>query len=131
MNATAGFILGLVGGLLDFISGTNIFIGSMPGGSIMASPMGVPNIVWVDGLYILGGAVLVTAFLSVSSYAASMMVSRALMVTYGIVMLIVGWAMAAGTSLMTTPVYGYGMIVLGVLMVANGALMRRPMMARM
>jgi hypothetical protein len=124
MNSTAGFILGLVGGALDFISGTSIFMGSMPGGSVMASPMGVPNIVWVDGLYILGGAVLVTTFLSVSSVMMSMKLSRALMVTYGVVMLIVGWAMSSGTALMMTPVFGYAMVVVGVLMIANGSLMK-------
>lgn len=124
MNSNVGFILGLAGGALDFISGTSIFAGSMPGGSVMASPMGLPNIVWVDGLYILGGAVLVTAFLSMSTFAVSMTLSRALMVTYGVVMLIVGWAMSSGTALMMTPVFGYAMVVVGVLMVANGALMR-------
>lgn len=128
MNSTTGLILGLVGGALDFMSGTSIFIGSMPGGSVMASPMGLPNIVWVDGLYLLGGAVLVTTFLSVSYLAKSMRLSGGLMVIYGVVMLLVGWAMSTGTSLMMTPIFGYAMVVVGVLMLANGSLMIRARM---
>ena len=89
----------------------------------MASPLGVPNIVWVDGLYLLGGAVLVTAFLSASPSARSMSTSRALMMAYGVAMLAIGSAMSFGT-MMTTPVYGYAMLVVGVLMIANGSLMR-------
>lgn len=129
VNSAVGFILGLVGGALDFFSATSILIGSMPGGSVMVPPMGVPNIAWVDGLYLLGGAVLVTTFLSAGSFVRSTSLSRSLMVAYGVIMLVVGWAMSTGTfSIMMTPVYGYAMVVVGLLMIANGSLMSRTRM---
>lgn len=121
MTSTPGFILSLVGGLLDFASGAMVLAEGMH--PEMGALAGAYTPLLGILLLVLGAAVVVTGVASIMMIGMMRMrLFRALMMAYGIVMLPVGWAMLNGTMYF----YGYGMLAVGALMVVNGLTMRRP-----
>jgi|SRR5208283_4557447 len=130
MASTSGFMIGVVGGLLDFASATSLLANraTLEPGMASNAPSGL---VWIVGLYVLGTIVIISAVFSVMSLGFRFpKLFSALMMAYGAVMLASGWVMTTGNMLGTTELllYGYGMMVLGALMLVNGAaMMRSPM----
>jgi hypothetical protein len=122
MASAAGFILSMLGGLLDFASGSLLLINRMGG------YLGLSSVGWGLGLFVLGGMVVLTGVESVTMAGMRFKnIISALMIVYGLAMLFVGWAMSSGTSLLMggASLNGYAMVAVGVLMIANGALMTR------
>jgi uncharacterized membrane protein HdeD (DUF308 family) len=130
MVSTSGFMIGVVGGLLDFASATNLLISraTQEPGMVNSTPS---NLAWIVGLYVLGAAVIISAVLSVMSPGFRFpRLFSALMMAYGAMMIASGWVMTTGNMLGTTDLllYGYGMVVVGALMFVNGVTMvRSPM----
>ncbi len=130
MASTSGFIIGVVGGLLDFASATSLLINraTQESGMVSSTPSGPA---WIVGLYVWGAVVIISAVFSVMSLGFRFpRLFSALMMAYGAVMLASGWVMTTGNMLGTTELllYGYGMIVVGAWMFVNGAaMMRSPM----
>lgn len=126
MVSTGGFILGLVGGLLDFASASMLLLGQAAGADMMT---GTPSSDYLLAgvLVFLGVLVVATTLFSVSVVDNRMArASPILMMAYGIVMVGIGTAMSggyAGTGM--SLIYSYGMVLVGVLMVANGIAMVR------
>jgi len=126
MVSTSGFMIGVIGGILDFASATSLLLG----GSGQENPMAraiTPNPAWVLGLYILGTLVIISTVLSVMSMGFRFSRPFAiLMIVYGIVMIGSGWLMITGKMQGTELLlYGYGMVILGGLMIVNGSSMAR------
>lgn len=132
--AVSGFVLGILGSVLDFTSGylilSNVMITTNEMGMMITS-YSSSNLAWSIGLFALGALLLLTSLASISSIGRTRMnLFGMLMLVYGIVMLLVGAAMFTRVAPMMT---GYlassvGMFVVGVLMVVNGSLMNRRMM---
>jgi hypothetical protein len=126
-SSARGLVVGLVGGVLDFASGTALFLGGAQ--EVMMGNTGVTrqNELLALGLFLLGAVVITTAVVSVMSLGKRHpKLLSGLMVVYGIVMLLVGGSMAGGLfSVMSTPLYGYAMIIVGILMTVNGSSMSR------
>jgi hypothetical protein len=127
LSSWFGFILGLVGGLLDFVSGTGLLQNGMQQ-TMMESATDAQNQGVGLGLYVLGAIVIASAVALVTSVGRghSKLLSG-LMVVNGVVMLLVGGWMAGDLPRMMTsaPTYGYAMVVVGALMIANGSMMSR------
>jgi hypothetical protein len=122
-----GFILGLIGGLLDFASASQLLLqqGSSTGMMNETSTSVYP---WVALLLLLGTAVVVTAVLSVLSVGfRHARLFSVLMMVYGVVMVVVGLIMSAGVLMVGdfSSVYSLGMLVVGAAMLVNGVLMSR------
>lgn len=128
MTSTSGFILGLIGGVLDFASASLLLLG---GSGSMMQEGPVPDYVWAAILVVVGTAVIVTSILSVGTIGVRFLrVFSLLMVVYGLIMVAIGGAMSAGYISMTgfSVVYSLGMLLVGAGMVANGITMvRNPM----
>ncbi|MFQ6011982.1 MAG: hypothetical protein ACE5KG_07400 [Nitrososphaerales archaeon] len=126
--AVIGFILSLVGAILDFSSGTLIFQGpsSMSmGGEMSMQPMISAGVAWPILLYSLGAILLATGLLGLTKIGKERMrLFGGLMVLYGIVMLVIGGAMIAGVTLMMSGIIsGVAMLFIGAAMIGNGSLM--------
>ena len=125
MVSSSSFMLGIIGGLLDFASATTIAINQ---GGMMNSFL-FSGYVWAVILLALGGLVVVVAVFSVMSTGMRHLRGFALlMVTLGIVMVIIGAIMSTGSIVGSSVIYSYGMAIVGILMAANGAsMLRSPM----
>lgn len=124
MVSTSAFMLGLIGGLLDFASATSLLLN---GSTQSGMGIGMSSVTVALALYLLGILVITTTLLSATF--AGMKHSRllsVLMMVYGVAMVVTGWIMASEmVSTAITSLYIYGMIAVGVVMVVNGALMTR------
>jgi hypothetical protein len=124
--SSSGFMLGIVGGLLDFGSATTTAIGQ---GGVVVGGYSMSGSGWAAVLAGLGVLVVAASVLSVTSTGVRhLRAFSVLMVVLGLVMAIVGSFMSGGAMMGASLVYGYGMIIVGILMVINGAMMlRNPM----
>lgn len=136
-TTTTGFLLGLVGSILDLTSGYRILSQAMIRTNemgMMSSTYSLSNLVWSISLFVLGAFLLITSLASISQAGlARMHLFGALMIAYGIVMLFVGSAMFVRVAPMMNGylVSGMGMFLVGALMIVNGALMNRRVMQSM
>lgn len=127
MASTNGFILGLVGGLLDFASASFLLIGQN-GSTGMMNEGPIPSYLWAALLVLLGSVVILTSVLSVVSIGIRFArVFALLMIAYGVIMMIVGAGMTTGYIMSgdVATIYSYGMIIVGGAMVVNGIMMSR------
>lgn len=125
MVSSGGFILGLIGGVLDFASASMLLIGRATGSGMMGESSSSAYI-WAAVLIVLGAVVMVTTLLSVATMSTRMgRAAPLLMTTYGVIMTGIGTAMAGGYVVNEgmSLLYSYGMVLVGVLMVANGIIM--------
>jgi hypothetical protein len=116
MASTNGFVLGLIGGLLDFASASLILVG--PGG----------NYGWAALLIVLGAAVVATSVLSVGTLGFKFArIFSYLMVAFGIIMLLIGWAISTGyiSSQGVSIIYSAGLVIIGAAMAVNGVMTTR------
>jgi peptidoglycan/LPS O-acetylase OafA/YrhL len=122
--STSGFMLGVLGGLLDFASATSIAINQ--GGSGMMSGYLLAPDAWALLLVALGILVVVAAVLSVTSTGVMHLKGfSVLMVLLGIVMALIGTLMSGGSIQGASTIYSYAMVIVGALMAINGAMMIR------
>ncbi len=133
MNSLArnGLILGLVGALVDFVSGYFFLSQSM----VVTNDMGmvVSNynqyaVEWSAVLFAIGALLVITSLFGLSSIGmGKMKVLGGLMILYGIIMFFIGLVMYSGmTPMMDGSLYSsIAMFVVGVLMILNGALMSK------
>jgi hypothetical protein len=130
ISSTSGFLIGLVGGVLDLASGAGLLLGGMQQASMGSNDIARQNELLALGLFWLGVIVMITAVVSILSVGRGRRkLFSGLMIAYGVVMLLVGGSMAGGlVMMMSTPFYGYAMIIVGVLMIANGSIMSRAQM---
>jgi hypothetical protein len=120
--SSSSFMLGILGGLLDFASATTIAINQ---GGTMNSFL-FSGYVWAAILLALGVLVVVVAVFSVMSTGMRHLRGFALlMVTLGIVMGIIGGIMSTGSIVGSSVIYSYGMVIVGIIMAANGVSMLR------
>jgi len=124
MPSTTGFMLGVIGGILDFASATSLLL-TPPAQSMIGTGQGYAEV--AVGLYLLGVLVIVSTLLSAMMAGMERpRVFSVLMTVYGIIMAAVGWIMLSVTaSEVASSIYSYGMVVVGALMVANGILVLR------
>jgi hypothetical protein len=125
MVSSSGFMLGVIGGLLDFASATSLLVDRAAQSGM--GGIGSSYIAVALGLYVLGALVIVTSLFS------SMLVGMShpslfsiLMIAYGVAMVAAGWIIS--TDIISTAIsslYSLGMIALGVLMVVNAFLALR------
>ena len=125
--STSGFMLGVLGGLLDFASATSITIDQ--GGSGMMNGYLLSPDAWAVLLVALGILVVAVAVLSVTSTGVMHLKGfSVLMVLLGILMALIGTLMSGGSIQGASTIYSYAMVVVGALMAINGAMMfRTPM----
>ncbi len=128
--AVVGFVLALVGAILDFSAGTLIVrsSSSMSMGGEMGMPLTVAGTVaWPIFLYSLGVILVATGLLGITKIGMSRMrLFGALMILYGIVMLVIGGSMIIGVTLMMSGmISGIAMLFIGSAMIGNGALMAK------
>jgi hypothetical protein len=122
-------VLGLVGAVIDFIAGISFISQSMVTSNdmgVMVTQYNQNAIDWAIGLFILGGFLLVTSLLSVSSFGMMRMnIFGPMMIIYGIVMIGIGVVMLSGmTPMMNGSLYSsLAMFVVGIAMLLNGLLM--------
>ncbi len=122
--STSGFMLGIIGGLLDFASATSVVINR--GANGMTSGFGVSGYAWAAILGTLGVLVTVVAVLSVTSTGVRYLRGfSVLMVVLGLVMAITGSLMSSESFAGSSTIYSYGMVIVGILMAINGATMLR------
>jgi hypothetical protein len=130
----SGFVLGVAGAVLDFYSGSTFLSLSMSTTTMMGVTTTHYNTIAQDwGIFLLGlgGVLAITAVLNATSLGMKQMkLFGGLMMSYGVVMLVVGALMYSGvTPVMaqqfTTLISGFGMFGMGVLMVVNGVFMAR------
>jgi len=127
-----GILLAIGGALLDFYSGYQILAQS----AMTTNDMGTmvtqctPSaLAWGAGIIALGGVLLISALaMGISFRIRRMKASGALMILFGVVMLLIGVSMYWGITPMMqgTALSAPGMLVVGALMIFNGASMRRP-----
>ena len=123
--STSGFMLGIIGGLLDFASATTVVInqGSQRDDERISSCPGTRGPQSSSDLGIL---VVVVAVLSVTSTGVRHLRGfSVLMVVLGLVMAIMGSLMSSESFAGSSTIYSYGMVIVGVLMAINGAMMLR------
>jgi hypothetical protein len=130
----SGFVLGIAGAVLDFYSGSTFLSLSMSTTTMMGVTTTHYNTVAQDwGIFLLGlgGVLAITSTLNLTTFGMKQMrLFGALMMGYGVVMLVVGVLMYSGvTPVMaqqfTTLISGLGMFGVGALMVVNGVFMAR------
>ena len=124
MSSTNGFILGLIGGLLDFASASLLVLS--PGDSMGSA--GMSSDLVAAFLVLLGVAVVATSALSVQSVGMRFAkVFSLLMILYGVAMVAIGVSMTTGyvQSAGLSIIYSYGMVLVGGAMVVNGVMMAR------
>jgi len=124
-------MIGVIGGILDFASATNLLIGGAAPENTMGTGAGV-DLAWVVALFLLGFLVITSSILSVMSVGFRYpKLFAALMILYGAAMMISGWLMVSGGMQGTAELslYGYGMLVIGALMMINGGAMIRGSMS--
>jgi hypothetical protein len=122
--SSSSFMLGIIGGLLDFASATTIVINQ--GGSGMMMSYLFSGYAWAAILLALGVLVVVVAALSVMSTGMQHLRGFSLlMVALGIVMAVIGSIMSTGSIVGSSVIYSYGMVIVGILMAINGATMLR------
>ncbi|MEK0326072.1 MAG: hypothetical protein QQN63_10250 [Nitrosopumilus sp.] len=126
--AVIGFVLSLVGAILDFSAGTLIVRG--PSSMSMGGEMGMQTMVnasvfWPILLYSLGVILIVTGLLGITKIAIGRMgLFGGLMILYGIMMLAIGGSMIVGVTLMMSGmISGTAMLFIGAAMIGNGTLM--------
>ncbi|MDG6926456.1 MAG: hypothetical protein JRN09_07860 [Nitrososphaerota archaeon] len=125
MASTNGFILGLIGGLLDFASASQLLLQQASSAGMMNE---APAYAWAGLLLVLGTAVVATALLSVISIGFRFArLFSILMMVYGVVMVVVGLVMSSGAVMTTefSSVYSLGMVVVGAGMTVSGLMMSR------
>jgi hypothetical protein len=128
----SGLVLGIIGAILDFYSGSAFLSMSMS----TTTMMGVTTThyngsaqYWGIFLLFLGIALLLTAGISITSYGLRQMaLFGMLMMGFGVVMFAVGALMYSGITPMmpqqsTTLVSSLGMFGVGALMLVNGSFM--------
>jgi hypothetical protein len=121
--STSSFMLGIIGGLLDFASATTIVINQ---GGMMMNSFLFSGYVWAAILLALGVLVVVVAVFSVMSTGMRYLRGFALlMVTLGLVMAIIGSVMSTESIVGSSLIYSYGMVIVGILMAINGVTMLR------
>jgi hypothetical protein len=121
--SSSSFMLGIIGGLLDFASATTIVINQ--GSGMMASFL-FSGYVWAAILLVLGVVVVVVAALSVMVIGMRYLRGFSLlMVALGIIMLVIGSIMSTGSIVGSSVIYSYGMAIVGILMAINGVTMLR------
>jgi hypothetical protein len=122
-----------VGASLDFYSGYQLIMGSAQN-STLASGTGsqaiqpvASGLLWGGGVAALGALVAASSVASVlASGAVHMRVFGALMVVYGLFMVLVGFTMGGLASAMgPESMSGFGMLLVGGLMAINGFMMLR------
>jgi hypothetical protein len=125
MVSSSAFMLGVIGGLLDFASATSLLVDRATQSGMMG--IGASYVAAALGLYVLGVLVIVT-----SLFSAMLVGMRhpslfsVLMIVYGVAMVAAGWIMSTDMiSTATSSLYSLGMIALGALMVVNALLMSR------
>lgn len=128
-----GFVLGLVGASLDLYSGYQLM--SEPAQNFMSIPnAGMLTVQYIGsgfplgvGIATLGVLVFASAVASISTLgAAHMRVFGALMIVYGLFMLLTGSSMGGMASAMGPgSLLGFGMLLVGGLMAINGFMMLR------
>ncbi|MDA4134031.1 MAG: hypothetical protein OK441_00485 [Thaumarchaeota archaeon] len=124
MVSTSGFMLGVLGGLLDFASATSIAINQ--GGAGMMNGYLLSPDAWAFVLVGLGILVVAVAVLSVTSTGFMHLKGFSLlMVLLGFLMAVIGTIMSGGSIQGASSIYSYGMIIVGALMAINGAMMLR------
>jgi hypothetical protein len=124
---TGGFIVGLIGGLLDFASASMLLIGQVAGTGTMDG-VTQADYTWAAILIVLGVLVVATTVLSAAVVDTRIgRVTPLLMILFGAMMAAIGTAMSGGylVSVEMSQLYSYGMVLVGVLMVANGIIMFR------
>jgi len=120
LASSNGFILGLIGGLLDFASASLLIVGQSGGTA--------STYVWAAILIALGAAVVVTSAVSVMSTGIQhSRVFSLLTIVYGASMMIIGGAITTGYIMAqdVSAIYSYGMVIVGGAMLVNGILMSR------
>jgi len=125
MVSTGAFMLGLIGGLLDFASATSLLLNGTNQSGMVGT--GTSYVAVALGLYILGALVIVTTLFSVMLIGMRYpSLFSVLMMAYGVAMVVVGWIM--WTDMVSTTIaslYSYGMIAVGALMLVDGVFMLR------
>jgi len=127
MASSTGFMVGIIGGILDFASATTLLTSPTQPATMGATgtSLDIPLILL---LYLLGAAVILTSIFSIMSIGFRFgRWFSILMIVYGGVMMVLGWLMTAGSMQGTAEValYGYGMLLVGALMLVNGGMMAR------
>jgi len=126
LASTNGFILGLIGGLLDLASASLLIVGQS-GATSTVSGTASPY-VWAAILTVLGVAVVATSVVSVMSVGIQYgRVFSLLMIVYGVSMMIIGAALTTGYIMAqdVSTIYSYGMVIVGAAILVNGILMSR------
>jgi len=128
--AVVGFVLALVGAILDFSAGTLIVRSSSSMSMIDEMGMSVTvagTVAWPIFLYSLGVILVATGLLGITKIGMRRMrLFGGLMILYGIVMLAVGGSMIIGVTLMMSGmISGIAMLFIGSAMIGNGALMAK------
>jgi hypothetical protein len=127
MPSTNGFIIGLIGGLLDFASASFLLLGQ-GGSSSITNGSSVSIYGWAAVLIALGVLVIATSVLSVGSAGTRFgRVFAILMTIYGGTMMLIGAAMTVGYIAATdvSMIYSSGMFLVGAAMLVNGIMMSR------
>jgi len=124
-------VLGITGSVLDFYSGYQISHSDMmlPGMGMTHAEYNPTSLAWGIGILVLGSAVLATTILGATSFGRQRMrLFGSLMVSYGVLMLLVGVSMYAGMTpiMQGASLSGLAMLVVGVLMTLSGGLMVLP-----
>lgn len=79
---------------------------------------------WTVGLYVLGGVVVLTGVLGITSIGMRWMETfGGLMLAYGAIMIIIGWLMYPIPMMVGATVSSIGMLAVGILMIASGTFM--------
>ncbi len=128
--AVIGFVLSLIGAILDFSAGTLIVRGSSSmsmGGEMGMEAMGAAAVFWPILLYSLGVILIVTGLLGITKIGMGRMrLFGGLMILDGFLMLAIGGSMIIGVTLMMSGIIsGIVMLFVGSAMIGNGALMAK------
>jgi hypothetical protein len=124
LASSNGFMLGVIGGLLDFGSASTIALNQ--GGPMVASSYLMPGDAWAALLVVLGAVVVASAVLSVTMTGAGHFRGFSLlMVALGVVMAAIGALMSGGSVAGSSLIFSYGMVIVGALMAINGVVMLR------
>lgn len=79
---------------------------------------------WTVGLYVLGGVVVLTGVLGITSIGMRWMETvGGLMLAYGAIMIVIGWLMYPIPMMVGATVSSIGMLAVGILMIASGTFM--------